>query len=125
MQNLVVLATGQRRFSSPGNSPANEADGFTTITVEVRPEQAKKLVLAQRTGRLTALLRNPADDDALNDRMIALEDLLGQPVTGRQIQSGPRVIIGGLGPIQLHTNGGNASQTPPTLLPGSGVFNAK
>ena len=52
MQDLPVLATGAQthdttRLERPMNS-------FTTITVEVSPEQAQKLVLAQRSGRLTA-----------------------------------------------------------------------
>lgn len=63
LQKVTVLATGsatgqQGRSDSPGGSGARE---FGTITLDVTPEQAQLITLAQRAGDLTAVLRHPAD----------------------------------------------------------------
>jgi pilus assembly protein CpaB len=75
MQDVVVIATGRHARATP----VEEAPGrtFSAITVEVDPEQAQKLVVAQRSGRLTAVLRNPADREAHEDRVLDVHELMG------------------------------------------------
>ncbi|MFL5294574.1 MAG: Flp pilus assembly protein CpaB, partial [Myxococcales bacterium] len=59
LQNVVVLATGKVNAATP---PAGEQDRrYTTVTLLVLPEEAEILTLAQETGTLTLLLRNPDD----------------------------------------------------------------
>lgn len=65
LQAVRVRATGRvvRRIPMPsddGTSGEVERE-FTTITLDLSPEDAQRIVLAQRTGELTAVLRNPAD----------------------------------------------------------------
>ncbi|HZX65417.1 MAG TPA: Flp pilus assembly protein CpaB, partial [Myxococcales bacterium] len=66
LQNVVVLATGKVNAATP---PAGEQDRrYTTVTLLVLPEEAEILTLAQETGTLTLLLRNPEDLDLQEKR---------------------------------------------------------
>ncbi|HSI43655.1 MAG TPA: Flp pilus assembly protein CpaB [Methylotenera sp.] len=66
LQHVKVLATGtvtaNQKFAVP--APEGEAQGvapYATITVEVTPEEAAYIALAQQSGRIRATLR-PVDD---------------------------------------------------------------
>lgn len=74
LQNVVVLATGKFSASTP---PAGDADKrYTTVTLLVLPEEAEILTLAQETGTLTLLLRNPDDLDFQDKRNVVDEKQL-------------------------------------------------
>lgn len=75
MQDVVVIATGRHARATP----VDDAPGrtFSAITVEVDPEQAQKLIVAQRSGRLTAILRNPGDREAHEDRVLDVHEVMG------------------------------------------------
>ncbi|MEZ5654098.1 MAG: Flp pilus assembly protein CpaB [Burkholderiaceae bacterium] len=107
MQDLLILATGTQAAAGLVD---DDGARFGSITVEVTPTQAQKLVLAQRSGRLTALLRNPGDRHAMPQGMMDLNTLLGlpgrKPVTPGPEQ--PEIIVGGRG--QLVPMGGLGSQ---------------
>jgi pilus assembly protein CpaB len=100
MQDLRVLATGRR--VRPGQDES-AAPGFTAITVEVDPNQAQKLVVAQRIGKLTAMLRNPRDRGRVESRSMDIYGLLGiTPAPAPLPLPGPQtaeVIVGGQGPL--------------------------
>lgn len=99
MQDLRILATGARVGGIAG--ALSEREGFRAITVEVTPVQAQKLVLAQRSGRLTALLRNPDDRQPMAQEAIDIRALLGLPPrTHPVVSTGPEIIVGGQGPIR-------------------------
>ena len=101
MSDLLVLATG--RQVRPGADPGPGARTFTSITVEVTPEQAQRLIVAQRSGRLTAMLRNPGDRNPVSQRPLDVYGLLGlrpaaPPVAPpAPVAQGPEVIVGGRG----------------------------
>jgi pilus assembly protein CpaB len=103
MQDVLVLATG-RQIRPVSDTPAARA--FTAITVEVDPDQAQKLVVAQRNGRLTATLRNPDDRQAVTVRKLDVNMLLGIPAP---IEAPPpplarpllEVIVGGRGALPM------------------------
>ena len=102
MQDLAVLATG--RQVRAGGDDGVGARHFTAITVEVSPEQAQQLIVAQRTGKLTAMLRHPDDRAPLGPRALDLNALLGiarpeLPVAARQPSAGPEIIVGGRGTL--------------------------
>jgi pilus assembly protein CpaB len=66
LQNVIVLATGKVNASTP---PGGDQDHrYTTVTLLVLPEEAEILTLAQETGTLTLLLRNPEDLDVQEKR---------------------------------------------------------
>jgi pilus assembly protein CpaB len=58
LQSVQVLATGQR---SADDARSGERRMYTTVTLDTDPQQARNLILARESGRLTALLRNPGD----------------------------------------------------------------
>jgi pilus assembly protein CpaB len=101
MQDLNVLATGSSVRTDPGIGSG--APGFRAITVEVTPLQAQKLVLAQRSGRLTALLRHPEDRVDMPQAPLDLGTLLGlpEPGPGSVELATPEIIVGGTGPIRV------------------------
>jgi pilus assembly protein CpaB len=93
-QGLLVLATGRQVRAGVDERGAQRS--FSTVTVEVEPEQAQRLVVAQRTGKLTAVLRNPDDSARMARRAMDLRQLLGV-APSLAAREGPQVIVGGLG----------------------------
>ncbi len=101
MQDLAVLATGRQVRVDPGDSGGMRH--FTAITVEVSPSQAQELIVAQRTGKLTAMLRNPEDREPMRARAMDLNALLGIDPPHRSVvvpqAVGPEIIVGGRGAL--------------------------
>lgn len=65
LQAVRVRATGRTTHRLPvrgaGDIAAAPDREFVTITLDLSPEDAQRVVLAQRLGELTAVLRNPGD----------------------------------------------------------------
>ena len=77
IQTLEVIATGlQTRVDK--NSVGGKRT-FSTITVNVTPDNAQKITLAQKIGKLTAVLRNPDDANPLSDVPMTTSRLLNKP----------------------------------------------
>jgi pilus assembly protein CpaB len=57
LQNVPVLATGQRTERTASGDPQNSS----VVTVLVSPEDSEKLALASQEGRIQLVLRNPLD----------------------------------------------------------------
>lgn len=57
LQGVYVLATDQHVDES-----SHAQSGFTTMTLDLSPEDAAKLVAAKQSAEITAMLRNPADE---------------------------------------------------------------
>lgn len=100
MQDVRVLATG--RQVRPGDDDRPGARAYTAITIEVSPEQAQRLVVAQRSGKLTAMLRNPGDREPVAQRPLDVYGLLGmeRAAAAAPPASPPEVIVGGQGPLR-------------------------
>lgn len=77
IQQLEVIATGlQTRVDK--NSIGGKRT-FSTITVNVTPDNAQKITLAQKIGKLTAVLRNPEDSNPLSDVPMTTSRLFNKP----------------------------------------------
>ena len=77
LQSVLVLATGQK--SGDGAAVARlDKDGYNTLTLDVGPDDALKLLAARQHGRISALLRNP-DDHTPHQAAVRgeLADILG------------------------------------------------
>ena len=62
MQNVSVLATGQKLARQSTEAGEAQQGGYSTVTFEVSPREAEILVFAQQTrGQLYLTLRNPDD----------------------------------------------------------------
>lgn len=99
LQDVRVLATG--RQVRPGTDDRPGARSFTAITIEVTPEQAQRVIVAQRSGKITAMLRSPGDRTPVAQRTMDIYRLLDlapevQPAGPRA----PEVIVGGQGPLR-------------------------
>jgi len=126
LQDVRILATGAQLDT--GHPRGQSASSFGTITVEVMPEQAKQLVLAQRGGRLTAMLRGPDDRFAIGSATLEFAELLGRgratppapaPVPGPAPVQRPamEIIVGGIGRAAQPANAQQATAHPATAQP--------
>ena len=68
LQNVVVLATGH--INANTTYVPEEEKRFQTVTLLALPEEAELLTLAQETGTITLLLRNPDDLDYQEKRQV-------------------------------------------------------
>ena len=102
MQNLHVLATGvQTVVDKTGKTGSTR---FNTITVQVTPQDAKRIILARKVGEITAALRHPDDALPMNERAFTVADVLGEqfkpkPVYTKTVvkKKGIEIIVGGKG----------------------------
>lgn len=74
IQRLDVIATGLQTLVDKNSGSALRK--FNTITVQVTPESAQRITLAQQVGKLTAMLRNPDDESPLSDSPMTVAQLL-------------------------------------------------
>jgi pilus assembly protein CpaB len=74
LQKVRVMATGQRSVDDPAGGPRKS---YSTVTIDTTPAQAQSLIVARDVGKLTALLRNPLDDDAIVADTNDLASLMG------------------------------------------------
>lgn len=99
LEAVQVIATGravrlERRIDSSGEVHESESP-YTTVTLDVDPEAAQRVLLAQRAGEVSALLRHPRDGALGLLRPMHSSELT--PVRSRASQR-PRVeiIVGGV-----------------------------
>ncbi len=99
MQNLHILATGVKTQVDKTGKSANKR--YSTVTVQVTPEDAKKIILAQDVGKITAALRHPDDNAPMAKTAIGIHDILGikSVVNKKKVvkkENGIEFIIGGV-----------------------------
>ncbi len=70
LQNLMILGVDQ--LTDEGSEKPTLAQ---TVTMEVTPEEAQKLALAQQAGTLSLTLRNYTNNDAIASGRVSLSDL--------------------------------------------------
>ena len=73
LQDVSVIATGPK--VTPSEPYAEGERSFATITVAVTPRDASKIVLAERLGELTAVLRAVGDRQVVNWRAVDARNL--------------------------------------------------
>ena len=95
LQNVLVLATGRQVRPVTDQQAGNR--GYGTITVELAPHQAQQVVVAQRAGRITAVLRLPDDRRLEAAARMDLRQLFGLAEPVARVRTGPQMIVGGVG----------------------------
>lgn len=100
LQSVAVLATGSQADAESARADGRHG-GYTTITLDTSPEDAKRVIAAREIGRVTALLRAPGDLSPVSSLITDTHALLGLPKGDSRSVSSVPVIYGG-GPI---TNG--------------------
>jgi pilus assembly protein CpaB len=98
LSNVSVMATGQtvtRQDEQTGKERT-----FSTITLEVSPEDADRLIVAKEVGHITAILRHPDDGARNGTRMMDPASLIaGGPNNGQYVE----YIVGAGGGIAQST----------------------
>ena len=121
LESLVVLATGQVQADSTRSAEALLRQGvsssnYSTITLDVTPEQAQQLALALRVGDLIPLLRGDADD--LPTKLA--ERTAGPPACSPAPQSRPasrRTTVSRQRDIEMLIGGDNSAQRSRLRVP--------
>jgi len=104
MQDVLILATGRQvrpDLRGDPETPGVQERQFGAITIEVDPDRAQRLIVAQRSGRITAMLRNPADRGAIPKTAMDVNALLGagRVPSATRVPLGPEMIVGGQGMV--------------------------
>jgi len=105
MQNVEVLATGQRSQDDP---KGGETRQYTNVTIDSTATEAQWIIAAREGGKLTALLRNPGDKAPLDNKRYDVPGLLGLNGDAVVAGSGPRTV-----PVIY---GGQSARMPPEAL---------
>ncbi|MDY7575537.1 Flp pilus assembly protein CpaB [Actimicrobium sp. CCI2.3] len=117
LQAVQVMATGQRAVDDPRTGERRQ---FSTVTLDTTPEQAQNVIVAREAGKLTALLRNPADHAPMAGTRGDLAALLGlQPERFRPDRTIPVLYGGGgkLAPESLKLGGQSVAEINPLADP--------
>jgi len=115
LQGVQVLATGSTTDVAEAQAGTL---GYATITLDVAPEDAVKLVAARQAGTLTAMLRSPYDDQASRKAARGdLAQLLGLSSDAPAPARRPVVLYG-----NRAVRHPPALQAPPTAPQWQGVF---
>lgn len=104
LEGVTVQATGtftKRELLAQSEQPERPTNGnrpagsYNTITIAVLPRDAQKVVLAQQSGRIVALLRRP-DDAAMFSQSLSTSEAFGY-VQSKPPPRGPMIsyIVGG------------------------------
>ncbi len=80
LQNVQVMATGQRSIDDP---KSGERRQYSTVTLNTTPTQAQNIIVARDVGKVTALLRNPQDKQTSNNNSTDVANLLGVKTDGK------------------------------------------
>lgn len=140
LQAVQVIATGkttQKRVvqTKAGGSEEVNVD-FTTVTLKVTPAQAEEVLMGQKLGSLTAVLRNPEDKSPLS-KLVLDETNFKKVVDGPKARGGRfngsyiEMFVGGLGggavrsrteqdappPITVRLDGVTPPANPPKPVP--------
>ncbi len=96
LQQVMVLATGtttrKQKIRDAAGVEQEVDQEFATVTLHVAPQEAQRIILAERTGTLTAMLRNPHDQSVLADAPLSSDQLFatakprGKARSGRSIE---------------------------------------
>ncbi len=109
LQAVPVMATGkttQKRVVATEGGGKQEVDmAFSTVTLTVTPAQAEQVLLAQKLGTLTAVLRNPDDKQILAKSVLdesTFKEVAARPAAGPDGAVGGNgsfieMIVGGMG----------------------------
>ena len=73
LSNVRVLATDQTLTKRDDGSGRERS--FSTVTLDVSPREAQRIIVAKQSGRLTATLRHPDDAERNRTGVISAEDL--------------------------------------------------
>ncbi|MGJ7606131.1 Flp pilus assembly protein CpaB [Variovorax sp. LT1R20] len=123
LQDVEVRATGQitseqfaamrKRSDVSADTDPYAQQRYSTVTVAIQPQDAQKLILAQRLGKIIATLRNPEDRATMTSGVDAVD--LDAIVAGFRPQRGHSMAVasGPSGPSVEYIVGGTGGRGAP------------
>jgi pilus assembly protein CpaB len=102
LSNVRVLATDQTLTKRDDDGSGRERS-FSTVTLDVSPREAQRIIVAKQSGRLTATLRHPDDAERNRTGVVTAEDLTrgSRPLAGSTVEMITGGGGGGLADVQL------------------------
>ncbi len=103
LQRVKIIATGQNTVRAQADAPAAQGAApqrYSNVTLEVTPEEAARIALAQQMGRIRAVLRNEEDQLVVPLAKVNTQSLMrGYAAGDKKGDESPFVeyIIGGKG----------------------------
>lgn len=98
LEGVTVIATGRSTRQAPGARESGPVDiDYATVTLDVAPLDAQRLVLAQRTGEVTVLLRGVVPESTAALRVVDISAIRGGIPPVRRRAPGIQIIVGGSG----------------------------
>jgi pilus assembly protein CpaB len=93
--SVEVLATGKAQRGSGGN-----IESYSTVTLNVTPQQANDIIAAKAEAKVTAVLRSQRDDFPNTSQATSVSDVVAAAARLKRLNT-TEYIVGGRG-----TNGG-------------------
>jgi pilus assembly protein CpaB len=75
LQNVMVLAVGENLASTSGAQTTAR-----TISLALEPDQASRLALVQRFGKVSLTIRHPGDETLTDTATVSLDDIVANPI---------------------------------------------
>lgn len=89
LQRALVLATGTQTEASVSPDAAPEGRSYNNMTLDVSPEDARRVFAARELGRLTAILRPAGDEDDPPSVAAQADQVLGLSTATRSMNRVP------------------------------------
>ena len=83
LEDVTVIATGEETNAAASLNVSQQdiRRSYNTVTVQLDPESANKLILAQVVGKINVVLRGNSKEDSVKSPVVQCSDLLGYPST--------------------------------------------
>ncbi len=91
LSNIRVIATGV----ATAENLTGEVVQYSTVTLELNPENAAKVTHAQRIGEISFVLRGIEEPGEAYDGLVQVKDLLGTRKKATRQYRPVEIIIGG------------------------------
>ena len=109
VQNVQIVAVGQRMVSQPKNKD-EEPQAFRSVTLIATPTETEAIELAAVTGRPRLVLRGGSDKDITTTAGVTSSNLRGQPAKNRSTE--PKVATLTVPVFQLPTTAPSQAVAP-------------
>ncbi len=116
LSQVQVLATDQVLSKRAEGTEAER--GFATVTLEVTPEEASRIIQAKRAGSLTAVLRHPDDAQPNGVSAMSAASLMGGRKAVAAAERTVEYLVGGSGTGAAELQLAKLGSTVPAPRPG-------
>lgn len=91
LSGVEVMATGRAQRGTAGN-----VESYSTVTLNVSPQEANAIIVAKASAKVTAVLRSPKDEATNPSTAMSVSDVVAEAARLRRINT-TEYIVGGRG----------------------------